>query len=73
MFVLGNNLARLCVGNKFATHPPAKAVDGVLKSHILIGKSPWGRKPEALKDYFFGLAKIAEKNNGKKQSFMFYV
>ena len=59
-------LSKLFVGKKFVTHPPVKAVDGILKSHLLIGSSPvWGKQPEALKQYFFGTAQLAERKAQK--------
>ena len=73
MFKLGSNLARLSVGKRFVSHPPAKAIDGVLKSHILIGKSPWGKQPEALRDYFMGMAELTVNKNAKLKGFNLYI
>ncbi len=62
MIAIGKNLAKLFVGRSFVKFPAKKAVDGVLKSHILIGtKSCWGKQPEALRQYFFGQAQLAER------------
>ncbi len=62
--ILGNSVVRLMVGRAIAKHPPAKATEGVLKSHILKnGTNSLCRKADALRDYFFGIAKLAEKKD----------
>ena len=61
---LGNNVVRLTVGNAFAKNPPAKATEGVLKSHILKdGNNSICRKADSLRDYYFRIAKLAEKKD----------
>lgn len=62
--ILGNNVVRLAVGKAIAKCPPAKATEGVLKSHILKdGTNSLCKKADSLRDYFFGIAKIAENKN----------
>ncbi len=60
--ILGNNVARLYVGNQFKKYPPQKAVDGVLKSHLLIDNKIFGKQSVSLRDYFFQLADVSKKN-----------
>ncbi len=69
-----NSISKLSIGNQFVKNPSQKALDGVLKSHILIGKTPWGKQPEYLRDYYFGLAKLAnDPNVNKIKRLMYYV
>lgn len=70
---IGNITSKLYVGKKFVSSPPAKAVEGVLKSHIMIGKNVFSNQSEALKNYFLGMAEIC--NNPKIKGFgkSFYV
>ena len=68
-----NTITKLAVGNKFVKSPSLKALDGVLKSHILIGTKPWGKQPEYLRDYYFGIAKMAENPKiGKISKNLYY-
>ncbi len=70
---IGNITSKLYVGKKFVSSPPAKAVEGVLKSHIMIGKNVFSNQSEALKNYFLGMAEIC--NNPKIKGFgkSFYI
>ena len=64
MAFLGSNIVRLVVGKAYTKYPPAKALEGVLKSHIMMdAKNSLGRKSSYLRDYFFGIAKLAENKN----------
>lgn len=73
MNAIGNITSRLYVGKKFVSSPPAKALECVLKSHILMGKKTLSKQSEVLRDYFFGMAEIC--NNPKIKGFgkSFYV
>lgn len=73
MVSLGSNLAKLTVGRRSVAHPPAKAVDGVLKSHLLIGQKSWSKQSEALRDYFMGMAELAGNKNAKLKGFNLYI
>ena len=73
MVSLGSNLAKLTVGRRSIAYPPAKAVDGVLKSHLLIGQKLWGNQPEALRNYFMGLAELSANKNNKLRGFNLYI
>ena len=73
MVSLGSNLAKLTVGRRSIAHPPAKAVDNVLKSHLLIGQKLWGNQPEALRDYFMYRAELATKKNNKLRGINLYI
>ncbi len=59
--MIGNNVAKLYVGNQFKKNPPLKSVDGVLKSHILIDNKIFGKRSVCLRDYFFRLADVVGK------------
>lgn len=60
MFAISNITSKLYVGKRFVTSPPAKAVEGVLKSHIMVGKKGFSKQSEALKNYFLGMAEISK-------------
>lgn len=59
--ILGNNVAKLYIGNQFKKYPPQKAVDGVLKSHLMIDNKSFGKQSITLRDYFFKLADVVNK------------
>ncbi len=64
MAILGNNVVKLIVGQAFAKHPPLKATEGVLKCHIMMGtKNTISKKSGSMRDYFFGIAKLAENKD----------
>ena len=73
MFAIGNITSKLYVGKRFVTSPPAKAIEGVLKSHIMIGKKGLSTQSEALKNYFLGMAEISKNPNIKHFCKSFYV
>ncbi len=70
---IGSITSKLYVGKRFVSSPPPKAVEGVLKSHIMVGKKGFSKQSEALKDYFLGMAEIC--NNPKIKGFgkSFYI
>ena len=73
MFPISNITSKLYVGKKFVTYPPTKAIEGVLKSHIMIDKKGFSKQSEALKNYFLGMAEISKNPNIKHFCKSFYV
>lgn len=65
--------SKLFVGKRFVSYPPEKAIEGVLKSHIMVGKKGLSTQSEALKNYFLGMAEISKNPNIKHFCKSFYV